>query len=184
MFLGATGPLIERDGYREMPLRILDDTARVATVYRAADAYLHAAHSDNFPTSILEALACGCPVIATAVGGVPEQFLNLDLPMAQAGSADRTLPPAGVLVAAGDAAAMAQAVAAVLETPGLVGHLGEGARATAERLDGLDLQVERYLDLVSQSARRASTRATSSSSRVIAGEGLAVLALVIMRQIS
>jgi glycosyltransferase involved in cell wall biosynthesis len=51
-----------------------DDVAKVAQYYQAADVFLHAAHSDNFPTSILEALACGKPVIATAVGGVPEQI--------------------------------------------------------------------------------------------------------------
>ena len=37
--------------------------------YQAADAYIHAAKVDTFPNSVLEALACGIPAIATAVGG-------------------------------------------------------------------------------------------------------------------
>lgn len=49
------------------------DLTKVAQYYQASDIYLHAAHSDNFPNSILEALACGVPVIATSVGGIPEQ---------------------------------------------------------------------------------------------------------------
>jgi len=50
------------------------DRDRLADHYRAADVLLHAAHAENFPTVILESLACGTPVIATAVGGIPEQL--------------------------------------------------------------------------------------------------------------
>jgi len=53
------------------------DPARVAQYYRAADLYVHAARADTFPNAILEALACGVPVVATAVGGIPEQVNGL-----------------------------------------------------------------------------------------------------------
>ena len=46
----------------------------VAKYYQVADIYLHAARADTFPNVILEALACGTPVIATGVGGIPEQI--------------------------------------------------------------------------------------------------------------
>lgn len=52
------------------------DSLVVASYYQAADIYLHAANSDNFPTSVLEALACGTPAIATSVGGIPEQIVH------------------------------------------------------------------------------------------------------------
>ena len=47
---------------------------QLATYYQAADFLVHATKTDNFPTTILEAFACGLPVIGTDVGGVPEQI--------------------------------------------------------------------------------------------------------------
>ena len=51
--------------------------SRMASYYRAADAYLHAALADNLPMAIIESLACGTPVIATDVGGIPEEVTSL-----------------------------------------------------------------------------------------------------------
>ncbi len=42
--------------------------------YHAADIYIHMAKADTFPTTILESLACGLPVVAAAVDGIPEQI--------------------------------------------------------------------------------------------------------------
>jgi glycosyltransferase involved in cell wall biosynthesis len=50
------------------------DPSIVARYYQAADVYLHASRTDTFPNVILEAQACGCPVVATGVGGIPEQI--------------------------------------------------------------------------------------------------------------
>jgi glycosyltransferase involved in cell wall biosynthesis len=45
---------------------------RVLRLFRAADAAVLPSAWENFPHTVVEALAVGCPVIATAVGGVPE----------------------------------------------------------------------------------------------------------------
>jgi glycosyltransferase involved in cell wall biosynthesis len=47
------------------------DHARIAELYRAADLALNPSTVDNFPNSVLEALASGVPVVSTNVGGVP-----------------------------------------------------------------------------------------------------------------
>jgi glycosyltransferase involved in cell wall biosynthesis len=44
--------------------------------YRASDLYLHLANAENFSLSILEAMHCGIPVVASNVGGIPEQIIH------------------------------------------------------------------------------------------------------------
>ena len=44
----------------------------VLRLFRAADASVLPSAWENFPHTVVESLAVGCPVIATAVGGVPE----------------------------------------------------------------------------------------------------------------
>jgi glycosyltransferase involved in cell wall biosynthesis len=45
-------------------------------LYDQADVYLNSSRVDNQPVSILEAFACGLPVVTTAVGGIPYMVNN------------------------------------------------------------------------------------------------------------
>tara|TARA_R110000823_G_scaffold210224_15_gene340611 strand:+ start:890 stop:1972 length:1083 start_codon:yes stop_codon:yes gene_type:complete len=47
------------------------DRPAIVALYHAADAMLNPSRVDNMPNSVLEALACGVPVVSTNVGGVP-----------------------------------------------------------------------------------------------------------------
>jgi glycosyltransferase involved in cell wall biosynthesis len=103
----------------------------VARYYQAADVYVHAARADTFPNTVIEAAACGLPVVATAVGGIPEQVID-----------GRT----GFLVPAGDDDAMAQQVVRLLEQEGLRRLMAEEARRMARERFDLDHQAGAYLD--------------------------------------
>jgi glycosyltransferase involved in cell wall biosynthesis len=121
--------------------------SRVAQYYHAADLYLHAARADTFPNSVLEALACGTPVIATAVGGIPEQVRSVD-PVPAAGPAriPAAPEPTGVLVGPEDAIAISDAALRLLADDELRGRVGENAVHDARRRFDLELQCDTWLD--------------------------------------
>ena len=148
MLFVALGDEAAALGLAGVDVRFVDDQTdptAMAQYHQAADVYVHAARADTFPSTILEALACGTPVVATAVGGIPEQIRP-----AHAGAfaqRERTgLEHAtGVLVPAGDADAMAEAVVALLGARVPRRLLGDNAvRDVRERFD-LNRQVECYL---------------------------------------
>lgn len=47
------------------------DSNRIADLYRESDFLLNPSTVDNSPNSVIEALACGVPVVTTNVGGIP-----------------------------------------------------------------------------------------------------------------
>lgn len=48
------------------------DADKIADLYRSADVMLNPSTVDNSPNSVIEALACGVPVVTTNVGGIPK----------------------------------------------------------------------------------------------------------------
>ena len=52
------------------------DHQRVVELYDSADIFLNGSEIDNQPLSILEAFACGLPVVTTDAGGIPDMVTN------------------------------------------------------------------------------------------------------------
>lgn len=73
--------------------------AALADWYRAADLLCLPSHAEGVPNVVLEAMACGIPTVATAVGGIPEVLPDT----------------AGVLVPPNDATALSDALYGALE---------------------------------------------------------------------
>jgi glycosyltransferase involved in cell wall biosynthesis len=125
----------------------VSEASVVADYYRAADLYVHPARADTFPNTVLEALACGTPVVATAVGGIPEQ---VDA-MAGTGWAAGTRPagadrPTGALVEPGDVDALSSALVRLVGDRALRNELAHNAaRAAATRFD-FGRQARDYLE--------------------------------------
>ncbi len=51
-----------------------DNVKQLATFYSLADVYINTSYEESFPTTNLEALACGTPVITYGIGGSPESL--------------------------------------------------------------------------------------------------------------
>nr|MBQ8253562.1 glycosyltransferase [Lachnospiraceae bacterium] len=56
------------------PIKRTKNVKQLAQLYREADVYVNATMEDNFPTTNLEALACGTPVVTFRTGGSPESL--------------------------------------------------------------------------------------------------------------
>ncbi len=109
----------------------VDDPRVMALYYQAADVLLHAAHAENFPTVILEAMACATVPLATAVGGIPEQVRDGET---------------GFSVPRRDASGLAQRVILLKQNPALRERISAQACVAAQKHYSLDAQVTRYLD--------------------------------------
>jgi glycosyltransferase involved in cell wall biosynthesis len=124
------------------------DPVKVATFYQSADVFLHAARAENFPYTIIEALCCGVPVVATAVGGIPEQITD--------GFNGFLVPPR-------DSAAMAARAIELLYHRDLRRQISAQAAANARKKYDLNRQTAEYLRLYEQALLRPTTPDTGQA---------------------
>jgi glycosyltransferase involved in cell wall biosynthesis len=138
---GESNPRVSR-GAQVIRAPYQTDPHRMAMYYQASDVFLHCARVATSPVSILESLACGTPVAASAVGGIPEQIR----PLASSPA------PTGVLVNQSDAAAMARAVVSILDDENLKRQLGDNGvrdvRARFDRITQLNAYIEWYRTII------------------------------------
>lgn len=126
---GHAAAELAEQGVRLHDLGYIGDDRRLAAAYAAADAVVLPSLEDNQPNVMLEAMACGTPVVAFAIGGIPdvvEDGVN------------------GRLVAPFDAAALARAVLDTVADPETVAAYGRAARRRIEEGFTLDHQAARY----------------------------------------
>ncbi len=102
----------------------ISDRARMVELYRGAAGYVHAAHYEGLPTVLLEAMACGRPVVATAVSGALDVIKH---------------EHNGLLVPPREPSAMASAILRLIDEPGLAAELSSTARQTI--VDGYSWQA-------------------------------------------
>lgn len=97
---------------------------QVRRLYEEADAFVLPSFAEGIPVVLMEAMASGVPCVTTRITGIPELIRSDD---------------EGLLVAPSDAEALADAIARLIDDPGLRARIGAAAR---RRVDA-DFHLER-----------------------------------------
>lgn len=136
LVLVGDGPLREQ-ARAELARAGLEDRAwltgerdDIADLMRILDIFVLPSQAEGISNTILEAMATGLPVVATAVGGNPDLVIN--------GETGRLVPPS-------DPLAMAEALAEYLADPQCIASHGAAGLARARDQFSLDGMVQRYL---------------------------------------
>ena len=127
---------------------------RLANVYRDADMLVLPTVSDAFPLVALEAMACGTPVLATRVSGLPEMIEDWQT---------------GFLVKPGDVGQLAMGLRFLAGDPDLRRHMGRNARTRV--LEGFQWSAvaERYLDVFRTAAGEGRVAGETNHPETIVG---------------
>jgi glycosyltransferase involved in cell wall biosynthesis len=107
----------------------------VPALLGAVDLAVHPSWSEGFPNAVLEAMGAGLPIVATAVGGIPEVAPHRE---------------AALLVPPRAPEALARAMESLLADPIRAQALGQAARQRVEQLYTLDRMTERVEQLYDQ----------------------------------
>ena len=122
------------DGYISLPGLLGEDD--LIDWFRSIDIYLHASEGETLSTSLLQAMACGLPIVASDVPGIR----NL-LSEGQG---------CGVLVEEQDPNGFASAVIGLFKAPGIAAALGEAGRNLVEKRYNHAQMFSKYADLLAQ----------------------------------
>ena len=132
---GTLRPALERqiaEAGLEGRVHLLGERRDVASLLLAADAFVLPSLWEGFSVALVEAMASGLPVIATAVSGTTQVLQD---------------GVSGWLVAPGDAERLAGAMEMLLADPAEASRRGRAARARVETGFSARAQAERYAAL-------------------------------------
>ena len=101
-------------------------------VMRSLDVFVMSSVAESPGGTILEAMACGCPVVATRVGGIAESVLDEET---------------GLLVPPRDEPALAAAIVRLLGDPALCRDLGAAARRRVETTFSVEEMVRELVEV-------------------------------------
>ncbi len=108
----------------------VSDESDLATLYNLADLFVLPSLEDNLPNTVVESLACGTPVVAFDIGGLPDMVDHKQT---------------GYLAACGDVAELVDGILwCINEAPE---HIRDACREKAEKFFALEMQAYRYKQL-------------------------------------
>jgi glycosyltransferase involved in cell wall biosynthesis len=129
-------------------VRFLDHRDDVPAILAESDLFVLTSRSEAFPNSVMEAMAAGLPVIATAVGGVPE-LVQHDVN--------------GILIPVDDREALTRAIRRLVDEPHRAAALGHAGRETISSRFSFARMVRSFEDLYLDLLQRAAPRTAPST---------------------
>ncbi len=115
-------------------------TENVGDALNAMDVFVLPSHSEGMSNTLLEAMSCGLPVVATRVGGSPEVIEENH---------------SGLLFAAGSVAELSKCLELLAENAKVRDQLGEMGRSRVLAKFSLERMVDRYSELYLEVALKA-----------------------------
>jgi glycosyltransferase involved in cell wall biosynthesis len=136
-------------------VRFLGECRNIETVLPAFDVFCHASLAEGIPLTLLEAMAAHVPVVATAVGGIPEAARPDREAVLVAGTPpDGRAPLTDVGLSYVDE--LGEAVVQLLQDPARRRRLAERAYERVAELFSMDTVCRRYADILAAASGRAS----------------------------
>jgi len=135
----TVGKVINYDKIKEMDIEIkqmgyFNDKDEISDVYNIADIFCISSLDDNFPTTVLEAMACGIPVVGFDVGGIPEQVAE----------------GCGIVVKSKDIKALGKAIERLLANDGMRRNFGENCRKRVLQNYSIEKFTDDYIGLYNE----------------------------------
>jgi len=112
-------------------LGYVSDKNLISHIYNAADVFCITSLDENFPSTVLESMACGIPVVGFKVGGIPEQVTD----------------DCGILVAPKNVRGLAEAIEVLLKNDEQRRILGVNCRKRVLENYSVEKFKERYIGL-------------------------------------
>ncbi len=118
--------------YSLMNFGSLSDEKQIALAYSVADLFVIPSLEDNFPNTVIEAMACGVPVVGFNVGGIPDMIDH-----------EHT----GYLVKPRDINALIKGIDWIISHADKGRNFSKACRSRAERKFSLEVQANAYRKL-------------------------------------
>jgi glycosyltransferase involved in cell wall biosynthesis len=136
-------------------------TRSIPEYLRSIDLFVSCSVSEAFSNTILEAMACGCSVVGSRVGGTPELL----------GENER-----GLLFQSGDAGDLAAKLTVLINHEPLRREFGARAAEFARHTLSIEVAAERMADIYEQALRRKEGQSLLSGKQAIPIERTRILA--------
>lgn len=135
LFIGAKTNSLPHLAFSTKHLDFIENDYQLQEAYGAADVLLCLSKEDNLPNTVLEAMACGTPIVGFDVGGIKDLVMH---------------NKNGFLVPLANLEALAEAILKILFDENLRADMGKYGRTLVERKFKLQAQARTHASLYSE----------------------------------